>query len=703
MIFPPDYYERVYAGVLGKIIGVYLGRPFESWTYEQILANLGEIKYYVHDRLDLPLHNHQLIVTDDDISGTFTFLRALPDYDNSPSLTPAQIGQTWLNYLIENRTILWWGGLGNSTEHTAFLRLKNGIPAPHSGSMALNGKVVAEQIGAQIFIDGWGLVSPGDPALAADLARRASSVSHDGEAIHGAQVIAALIAQAFLETDINKLLDIATTFIPPNSLIHRLIDDIRNWHAAESHDWHAARARLAEHYGYDKYSGNCHIVPNHGLVILSLLYSNGDFDKAQAIVNTCGWDTDCNAANVGCILGVRNGLSAFEGGLNWRGPVADQLYIPTADGGSAISDALRETDFILETAYALHDKTWLPPKDGARFHFSLPGSVQGCRSQDTRLELENTLHPTRTDQRVLSIRYRFISKGTSALLTPTFIPPEAMGMPGYSLLASPTLYPGQTVRANVIASSSNNKPVMVGLLIQSYGEADNPVTIQGPILALQPGTSTVLEWQIPGLNGAPIAQVGISVSSDGADEGLIHLDRLTWASTPTVTFRRPEARGRMWKRQWVNAADFFENEFGEAFRVIQNRGRGLVITGTREWSDYTVQTSITPHLAKHFGLAVRVQGLERYYALLLCDQNSIKLTKRLDGEVILAEQAFIWKFGQPYHIQVTVQGSQISARINGNLVFKVDDPERPLSGGGIALVCGEGRVGTDDVSVASIK
>jgi hypothetical protein len=29
---PPDYIERVYAGVLGKIIGVYLGRPFEGWT-----------------------------------------------------------------------------------------------------------------------------------------------------------------------------------------------------------------------------------------------------------------------------------------------------------------------------------------------------------------------------------------------------------------------------------------------------------------------------------------------------------------------------------------------------------------------------------------------------------------------------------------------------------------------------------------------
>ena len=96
MTFPPDYAERVYAGVLGKIIGVYLGRPVEGWTHEQIMADLGEITYYVNDRRDLSLRNHQLVVTDDDISGTFTFLRALPDTDNSLDLTPAQIDQTWL-------------------------------------------------------------------------------------------------------------------------------------------------------------------------------------------------------------------------------------------------------------------------------------------------------------------------------------------------------------------------------------------------------------------------------------------------------------------------------------------------------------------------------------------------------------------------------------------------------------------------------
>ncbi len=170
MPLPVDYAERVYAGVLGKIIGVYVGRPFEGWTYERIMRELGEVKYYVHERLGKPL-----IVSDDDISGTFTFLRAMPDYGNDPHLTPAQIGQTWLNYLIERQTVLWWGGMGNSTEHTAYLRLKAGIAAPASGSIALNGPIVAEQIGAQIFIDGWAMIAPGDPERAADLARRAAA------------------------------------------------------------------------------------------------------------------------------------------------------------------------------------------------------------------------------------------------------------------------------------------------------------------------------------------------------------------------------------------------------------------------------------------------------------------------------------------------------------------------------------------------
>ena len=108
----PDYAERVYAGVLGKVIGVYLGRPFEGWSYERIQQRLGDIEYYVHDKLDVPL-----IVTDDDIAGTFTFIRALEDHGTNPDISPKDIGESWLNYLIKGRSVLWWGGLGQSTEH----------------------------------------------------------------------------------------------------------------------------------------------------------------------------------------------------------------------------------------------------------------------------------------------------------------------------------------------------------------------------------------------------------------------------------------------------------------------------------------------------------------------------------------------------------------------------------------------------------
>src|SRR4051794_18499365 len=90
------YAERVYAGVLGKTIGVYLGRPFEQWSHRAIMDRLGEIEGYVHEELGVPL-----VVADDDLSGTFTFLRALEDASFPSELNPEEVGEAWLNYLIE--------------------------------------------------------------------------------------------------------------------------------------------------------------------------------------------------------------------------------------------------------------------------------------------------------------------------------------------------------------------------------------------------------------------------------------------------------------------------------------------------------------------------------------------------------------------------------------------------------------------------
>ena len=326
---PNDYLERAYAAVLGKLIGVYLGRPFENWTYERIMRELGPIEYYVHDRLDCPL-----IVTDDDIAGTFTFIRALEDHGARAELTTAEIGETWLNYIVEHRSILWWGGNGNSTEHTAWLNLKRGISAPASGSIATNGQAVAEQIGAQIFIDGWAIVAPGNPALAARLAEQAARVSHDGAAVEAAKLWAAMEAEAFVSGDIDHLIETGLAFIPRDGAIARLIADVRRWRK-EYADWRDTRQRIADVYGYDKYPGNCHVVPNHAVMMMAALYAPGDFALAQTIVCTSGWDTDCNAGNVGCLIGAMLGLDGIGAMRDWRGPVADRMLISSADGGGA--------------------------------------------------------------------------------------------------------------------------------------------------------------------------------------------------------------------------------------------------------------------------------------------------------------------------------------------------------------------------------
>ena len=63
-----NFEEKVYAGVLGKIIGVFLGRPFEGWSYERIMKELGPINYYVNEKLDFPLP-----VSDDDITAHLPF------------------------------------------------------------------------------------------------------------------------------------------------------------------------------------------------------------------------------------------------------------------------------------------------------------------------------------------------------------------------------------------------------------------------------------------------------------------------------------------------------------------------------------------------------------------------------------------------------------------------------------------------------
>ena len=699
MALPPDYIERVYAGILGKLIGVYLGRPFEGWTHERIMRELGEIEYYVHDRLGEPL-----VVTDDDVAGTFTFVRALEDCTGPEEISSEMIGKAWLNYIVEKRSILAWGGNGIYSEHTAWLNLARGIPAPDSGSIETNGKTLAEQIGAQIFIDGWAMVAPGNPELAARLARDAARVSHDGEAVHAAMLWAAMEAKAFLTADIDTLIDTGLSVIPGDCGIARLIEEVRGWHRTYA-DWRDTRRKIAEFHGYDRYPGNCHVMPNHALMIMSILYAPDDFSRAQKIVNTAGWDTDCNAGNVGCLLGLMHGLDGLNAGPDWRGPLADRMLISSADGGFAINDAVRMADYISGLGHMV-DGTPPPaaPKDGAQFHFSLPGSTQGFRvSSGTDPSAGGRVSGAMHDgKHVLSVGFESLGGDRSVVATsPTFAPSDVVRMRTYELMASPLVYPGQVLTASFLAGVENSGEVTVRLLIRRYGDADSLVDVGGPATTLGPGQSGELSWTLPDCASQPIAEVGLSVTAVGPDaSGRILLDRMGWSGVPELVLRLPDEGGDFWRRAWVNSADNFTGKAAR-IRAARDEGEGLIVQGTRQWTDYTVDAGMIVHLGGYAGLAARVNGLRRFYAARLCREGQFQILRVRDDErTVLAETEFPWCLDEPVPLSMTLRGTRISASAGDTVLTADDDSDAGFAAGAMGLLVADGAVSVDRVRVS---
>src|SRR5690606_11675801 len=219
---PRDIYDRIYAGVIAKAIGVRLGAPVEPtiWTQERIRKTYGEVTGYLRD--------FKNFAADDDTNGPVYFIRVLRDY--GLDFTAEQVGRTWLNYAAEEHGMYWWGGFNRSTEHTAYLNLRAGVPAPLSGAIATNGAAVAEQIGGQIFIDSWGWLNPGKPERAAEMSARAASVAHDGNGLNGARFVAAAIAQAFVAKSIDEIVAAAMAQIPADSEYARVANAVIAFH-----------------------------------------------------------------------------------------------------------------------------------------------------------------------------------------------------------------------------------------------------------------------------------------------------------------------------------------------------------------------------------------------------------------------------------------------------------------------------------------
>ena len=201
------------------------------------------------------------------------------------------------------------------------------------------------------------------------------------------------------------------------------------------------------------------------------------------------------------------------------------------------------------------------------------------------------------------------------------------------------------------------------------------------------------------MGSQPIAGVGVEVTAESAASGSVYLDYVAWDGTPDVTLTRPAEGGSMWRRAWVNGVDRFDEHSPEPYRLIQNSGTGLLIQGTREWTDYETSARVRPHMVTSAGIGARVQGMRRYYALLLIRGGKARLVKALDGDVVLAEKGFSWHFDTTYGLRLEVQGNRLRASIDGEEIFDVEDDDWPLTEGAVALVCEEGRMESEEVRV----
>ena len=121
--------------------------------------------------------------------------------------------------------------------------------------------------------------------------------------------------------------------------------------------------------------------------------------------------------------------------------------------------------------------------------------------------------------------------------------------------------------------------------------------------------------------------------------------------------------------------------------------------GSRDWDDYTVLADVTPHLARRAGIAVRVQGMRRYYGLVLTEDHKLQIVKELDGTAVLAEVGCDLELGKTYDLSLSVNGSQIAGSF-GDLKLHAED--RDLVQGCIGLLIDEGRTATNQVSVRPV-
>lgn len=251
---------------------------------------------------------------DDDINYSVLALGMLEDH--GAALSTVDVARTWLMRLPVGMTF--------TAERAAFKTLLEkgdewfamgadpGFDLAECAENAFN-----EWIGAQIRADVYGWVAPGMPQLAARLARADAALSHVGDGVHGAVVVAAWGAAIPVSEDLSSALETALAEIPADSGAAAAVAIGRETAAAGD-------GPEPIHRAYEGLSP-VHTNNNLALVVWALLSHPDDFSAAIGDVVAAGWDTDCNGATVGALWALQEKPIPEAWTSPWRGRVTVTL------------------------------------------------------------------------------------------------------------------------------------------------------------------------------------------------------------------------------------------------------------------------------------------------------------------------------------------------------------------------------------------
>ena len=152
---------------------------------------------------------------------------------------------------------------------------------------------------------------------------------------------AAMIAVAGVTHDLKEIVLGGLAQIPYTSRLYQdVMSVIADWENGVSQEeaFSHIHEKWDEHIQHDW----CHTNSNAMIVAASLLYGKGDYGKSICMAVETGFDTDCNGATVGSILGMAEGSGII--GEEWTKDIHNKLYTSIFGVGDVlISDCVEKT------------------------------------------------------------------------------------------------------------------------------------------------------------------------------------------------------------------------------------------------------------------------------------------------------------------------------------------------------------------------